>query len=243
MSQWAVDISDLDLGDMQKNLRARGARRLVVTFAAVAFLLFAPAGSLRFWQAWVFLAGMATLWTCFFVDLLRRDPELLERRLRSKESEPAQKLLLKIFSALLYLGFVTAGLDFRFGWSQLKFGGVPIAAVAAAQLAAALAYWLVFVVMRANSFAGSTIEVEEGQSVIESGPYGWVRHPMYLGMTVCALAAPVALGSYVAMPIFALIVPVLMARSMQEEKTLQRRLAGYAEYCARTRFRLVPWIW
>lgn len=243
MSQWVVDIAELDLGDMQKNLRARGARRLVVTFAALAFLLFVPAGSLRFWQAWVFLAVMGTLWTYFFVDLLRHDPQLLERRMRSKESEPVQKLLLKIFSAVLYVGFVAAGLDFRFGWSQLKFGGVPVVAVAAAQLAAALAYWLVFLVMRANSFAGSTIEVEKGQNVIATGPYGWVRHPMYLGMAVSALAAPLALGSYIALPVFALIVPVLMARLMQEEKTLQRRLAGYAEYCARTRFRLVPWIW
>jgi protein-S-isoprenylcysteine O-methyltransferase Ste14 len=243
MSQWAVDISELDLGDMQKNLRARGARRLVVTFAALAFLLFVPAGSLRFWQAWAFLAVMGMLWTYFFVDLLRHDPQLLERRMRSKESEPVQKLLLKIFSAALYVGFVTAGLDFRFGWSQLRFGGVPIGTVAAAQLAGALAYWLVFLVMRANSFAGSTIEVEKGQTVIASGPYTWVRHPMYLGMAVSALAAPLALGSFVAVPVFVLIVPVLMARLMQEEKTLQRQLTGYTEYCARTRFRLVPWIW
>jgi protein-S-isoprenylcysteine O-methyltransferase Ste14 len=243
MSQWAVDISELDSGDMQKNLTARAGRRLIATLAALAFLLFVPAGSLRFWQAWTFLAVMGTLWTYFFVDLLRHNPQLLERRLRSKESEPVQKLLLKVFSALLYVGFVTAGLDFRFGWSQRRFGGVPIGAVAAAQLAGALAYWLVFLVMRANSFAGSTIEVEEGQPVIESGPYAWVRHPMYLGMAVSALAAPLALGSYVALPVFALIVPVLMARLTEEEKTLQRQLAGYAEYCARTRFRLVPWIW
>jgi protein-S-isoprenylcysteine O-methyltransferase Ste14 len=143
----------------------------------------------------------------------------------------------------LYLGFIVAGLDFRFGWSRVRFGAVPTAIIAAGQLGAAAGYWLVFWVMKANSFAGSTIQVENGQAVIQSGPYALVRHPMYLGMVVTALATPFALGSYVAVPLFAMIVPALILRLIHEEKTLHRDLGGYATYCERTRFRLVPWVW
>jgi protein-S-isoprenylcysteine O-methyltransferase Ste14 len=244
MSQWAVDINGTGCNRVhKKNLKTRAAWRLVITLAVLALLCFLPAGSARFWQAWMFLGVMAIFWTYSFIVLLREHPQLLERRMRSKEPEPAQRVLLKIFSVLLYAGFVIAGLDFRFGWSRMRLGGVPTGFVVAGQMAAAIGYWLVFRVMKANSFAGSTIEVENGQAVIQTGPYVLVRHPMYLGMVITALAVPFALGSYAALPAFALIVPVLVLRLIHEEKTLHRELAGYAEYCERTQFRLVPWIW
>lgn len=227
----------------KKNLKARAVRRLLITLAVLALLCFLPAGSIRFWHAGVFLGVMAVFWSYFLVVLLREDPQLLERRMRSKEPERTQRLLLKIFSALLYAGFVIAGLDFRFSWSRVRLGGVPAGLVVSGQLGAAVGYCIVFWVMKANSFAGSTIEVEDGQAVIQAGPYALVRHPMYLGMAVTALAVPFALGSYAALPVFALIVPVLVLRLIHEEKTLHRELAGYAEYCDHTRFRLVPWFW
>lgn len=228
---------------MGMNLKLRAVRRLVITLTALALLLFLPAGSLRFWQGWVFLGVMGICWSYFFVQLLIHDPELLQRRLRAKEPERAQRALLRVFSGLLYVGFIIAGLDFRFGWSQLRFGGVPMAVIIAGQFGAAAGYWLVFWVMNTNSFAGSTIEVEEGQSVIEAGPYALVRHPMYLGMCVTVISVPLALGSFAALPVFALLVPVLMLRLVHEEKTLRRELPAYAEYCGRTQFRLVPWVW
>lgn len=221
----------------------RAIRRLGLTLIFLMAILFLPAGSFRFWQAWLFWALMAVFWTYFFVYLQKRDPQLLERRLRSKESDPQQKWLLRVFSMLLYLGFILAGLDFRFGWSRSKFAGVPLALVLAGQAGAVFGYWFVFWVMRTNSFAGSTIQVEAKQLVIESGPYAWVRHPMYTGMIVTALSAPIALGSYVAFPAFAMIVPTLILRLVQEEHTLRRELAGYSAYCERTQFRLVPWLW
>lgn len=228
---------------MSNSLKTRGIQRLAITLLFLALLLFLPAGSLRFWQAWIFLGAMATFWTYFLVDLLKRDPQLLERRLRSKENEAAQRMLLKIFSTVLYMGFVVAGLDFRFGWSYTRFGGVSSVLVAAGQLGAVFGYWVVFWVMKQNRFAGSTIQVENGQALVQTGPYSIVRHPMYLGMAVTALSAPLALRSYAALPFFALIVPVLVLRLMHEESTLRRQLAGYAEYCQRTRFRLVPRVW
>jgi protein-S-isoprenylcysteine O-methyltransferase Ste14 len=140
------------------------------------------------------------------------------------------------------VAFIVAALDFRFGWTRAK-GGVPIWLVLAAQVLVVAGYWIVFWTMKTNSFAASIIRVEDGQSVIEVGPYAWVRHPMYFGMAVTVLSAPIALGSYVAIPVFALLVPLLIYRLIYEEKTLCQELRGYAEYCGRTRFRLIPRIW
>lgn len=228
---------------MSANLTTRAIRRLGITLAFLMAILFVPAGSFRFWEAWLFWSLMAVLWTYFFIDLLKHDPRLLDRRLRSKESEPKQKLLLRIFSVLLYLGFIVAGLDFRFGWSRSKLGSMPLAVILAGQAGAVVGYCFVFWVLRSNSFAGSTIEVEPEQIVVETGPYAWVRHPMYVGMMVTALSTPFALGSYAAFPVFAMIVPALLSRLLHEEKTLHRELAGYSAYCERTQFRLVPWVW
>lgn len=228
---------------MPKNLKTRAIRRLGLTLAFLMAILFLPAGSFRFWEAWLFWGLMAASWTYFFIVLLINDPALLERRLQSKESEPQQKLLLRVFSTLLYLGFILAGLDFRFGWSSSKLGSMPLVLVLAGQAGAVVGYWFVFWVMKTNSFAGSTIHIEAEQVVIEAGPYAWVRHPMYSGMIVTAVCAPFALGSYVAVPAFAMIVPVLILRLVHEEKTLYRELAGYSAYSERTRFRLLPWVW
>lgn len=229
--------------DQKSSLRARAARRLGGTLAVYVLLVFIPAGSLRFWQAWLFLALTASFFVFFFGHLLKHDPQLLERRLQRRETEPEQKLFQKLFATILLSAFVLAGLDFRFGWSRTWLGPVPVALVLAAQGAVAAGYWLVFWVMKTNSFAASTIGVEAGQRVIDRGPYALVRHPMYTGMAITALAAPLALGSYVALPVFALIIPVLVYRLIHEERMLRENLPGYAEYCERTRFRLVPRVW
>lgn len=228
---------------MAKTLEAQAALRLAATLVVLAAMLFLSASSLRFWQAWAFLLITAGFWTYFFLDLLKNDPQLLARRLQSKESEPVQKLLLKLLSLFLYLGFILAGLDFRLGWSRTKLGGMPLSLIMGGEFVVVAGYCLVFWVTKTNTFAASTIQVEEGQRVIEAGPYALVRHPMYFGMALTAMAAPFALGSYVAIPAFALIVPALMFRLVHEERTLHKNLAEYALYCQRTRFRLLPWIW
>lgn len=228
--------------DATTSLRARAVRRIGTTLPVFGAILLVS-GSLRFWQGWMFLALTAGFWIFFFVDLLKHDPQLMERRLQDKEEEPEQRLFQRLFSAIVISAFVLAGLDFRFGWSRVWLGAVPVVMVLAAQVVVVGSYWLVFWVMRTNSFAGSTIQVEADQKVIREGPYTLVRHPMYLGMALTVLAAPLALGSYVALPVFALLVPALIYRLIHEEKTLRRDLPGYAEYCEGTRFRLVPWVW
>lgn len=206
-------------------------------------MLFVPAGTLRFWPGLAFLLLIVGFWTIFFLYFLKNDPHLLERRMQSKEKQPEQKWALRFFSLILYCGFIASGLDFRWGWSQGWIGEVPLTVVVAGQLIAAAGYWFVFWVMRTNSFAASTIQVESEQRVIDAGPYAVIRHPMYSGMIVMTLGTPLALGSYVALPIFALITPTLMFRLTHEERLLRRDLPGYADYCDRVRFRLVPGMW
>jgi len=224
------------------SIKARATRHLVKTFAVLTGLLFVPAGTWRFWQAWLYIGLMFGFWTYFFVDLLKSDPQLLERRMQRRETEPQQKLLMRLVSLILFLAFMLAGVDFRFGWSR-ALGSVPVALVLAGQVIVVAGYWLVFWTMKVNSFASSIIQVEAQQTVIDRGPYAWVRHPMYLGMALTALALPLALGSYIALPLFALLPLLLVYRLVHEERTLCRDLAGYAEYCQHARYRLLPWVW
>jgi protein-S-isoprenylcysteine O-methyltransferase Ste14 len=230
---------------MQKrtSLGARAVRRLATTIAVLAAILFLSAGSLRFWQAWLFIGLQAGFWTFFFVDFLKRDPHLLEGRLQGSENEPAQKIFQKLFKLILIPALILTGMDFRWGWTQTWLGPVPVGVIVAGQVAVVAGYWLVFWVMKTNTFAASTIHVEAEQTAIQSGPYALVRHPMYSGMAITTLAMPLALGSFVALPLFALLVPLLVYRLIHEERTLRRDLPGYADYCERTRFRLVPWVW
>ena len=224
------------------SLKARAQRRLAITMTVLAAMLLS-AGSLRFWQGWLFLILMSGFWTFFFIDLLKHNPQLLERRLESKETQPEQRLFQKLWSVISLPAFALAGLDFRFGWSREWLGGVPMWLVAAGQVMAVAGYWLVFWVMKTNSFASTTIQVETGQRVVRSGPYATVRHPMYSGMAVMALGTPLALGSYLALPLFASLIPVLMFRLIHEERFLHHALPGYREYCEQTRFRLIPFVW
>lgn len=223
------------------SLKARGVRRMGMTLLSVAAMLFVPAGSWRFWQGWVYLLLMMGFWSYFFLHFLKHDPQLAERRLQSKEPELVQKVILKLFSVFLCAGFIVAGLDFRFGWSRP--GLVRDTLIVAGQSGVVAGYWLVFWVMKTNSYAASVIQVESGQRVIDSGPYALVRHPMYTGMSLTSVATPLALGSYVALPVFVCILPLLVYRLIHEERTLCRDLPGYSEYCQRAHFRIVPFVW
>lgn len=224
-------------------LKARVIRRFGIGLPVAAALLFVPAGSPRFWQGWSFL-----LLTCgpsflFSFYLLKHDPELLERRLQTKEKEPKQMLFKALASLFFFTAMVLAGLDFRMGWTRAWLGAVPLWAGLAGQAAVLAGFCVIIWVLKANSFASRTIQVEPGQRVVTTGPYAIVRHPMYAGMVLMLLAAALALGSYVALPVFAMLVPVLAFRVIHEERVLRRDLPGYTEYCERTHFRLVPGLW
>lgn len=225
------------------SLQSRLAGRFAFGVAIGIGVLFVPAGSFHFWEGWVFVAEMvaASLFTSIY--FYRHDRGLLERRLETKEKENTQRIFRKLFAPLWSCGLILTGFDYRFGWSASLFGHVPpLWVTVEAQALVMVAYWLVFQVMNANSFASSVIQVDAGQTVVSTGPYRLVRHPMYSAITLMLLATPLALRSYVAVPPFVLLIPLLVFRLLNEEKLLRQKLPGYAEYCERTRFRLVPFV-
>jgi len=204
----------------------------------MGLMLFLPAGSLDYWQAWIYF-GVLLIPVSFVVFyFLKNDPELLERRMRMKEKEEKQKTI-QIFGIIIFLiGFITCGLDYRYHWSN-----VPVYLVIAANAIVLSGYIFVFLVLRENSYASRIIEVEKGQKVITTGPYAIVRHPMYLGVLVMYLFTPLALGSYRAIVFFLPLIPLLVSRLLNEEEKLLRELPGYKEYCQKTRYHLIPFIY
>jgi protein-S-isoprenylcysteine O-methyltransferase Ste14 len=206
-------------------------------------VLFIPAGSWKYWQGWSFLAVAFIPSTLAFLYFYKHDPQLVERRLQRKEKVSEQKLLMRVTVPFFLAAFLLPGLDYRWGWSRTFLGAVPVWLILLSQVLVLGGFLLVFWVMKVNSFTSRTIQVEAGQKVISTGPYRLVRHPLYSGSLVMWLSAPLALGSYIAWPAFALLIPFYVFRLINEEKVLREELPGYTEYCQRTRFRLVPFVW
>jgi len=205
---------------------------------ALAALLFIPAGTFDYWQAWLYLIVVLIPMAFVMFYFLATDPEFLERRFKTKEREREQELFQMAGAPLVLLGFILPGLGVRFGWQM-----APAEVSVAACMLVFLGYGIVFLVFKENSWAGRTIRVEKGQKVVSSGPYAHVRHPMYSGMMIWYLATPLALGSYVALIPFLLFAPLLRIRIKNEEGVLARELKGYKEYCRKVKWRLVPGIW
>jgi protein-S-isoprenylcysteine O-methyltransferase Ste14 len=222
-------------------LNARAWLALAVLAAALGLLLFGAAGTMRYWQAWVYLSvflGASLLTTLY---LMRKDPALLERRMRGgpfAEKEATQRLIMAFTSLGFIALLVVPALDRRFGWSS-----VPVYGVVAGDVLVAVGLYLVFLVYRANTFASATIEVAVEQKVITTGPYAVVRHPMYASASLYTFGTPLALGSYWGFLALAAMMPFLIWRLVDEEKVLARNLPGYTEYQQRVRHRLVPLIW
>ena len=225
------------------SLASRLVFRFVFLLIVFAALLFIPAGTLKFWPGWSFLGVSFIPGILGFSYFYKHDPELVERRLQSKEKVREQKLLVTLLKPIFAAVFLLPGFDYRFGWSRGFLGAEPIWLMLISQAAILGGFLLVFWVLKVNSFASRTIRVEAGQKVVSAGPYSMVRHPMYLGSILFWLSTPLALGSYVAWPAFAALVPFYVFRLLNEEKVLRQELPGYPEYCLRTRYRLVPFIW
>lgn len=217
--------------------------RMALLVGATLAVVFIPAGTWDFWQGWVFLPAYALPILFVFAYLLRYDRPLLERRMRDRETVKTQKLLIRIFGLLFLVAFCLPGLDHRQGWSRHLAGDVPAWVTLAAAALVTAGFLFVFWVLKVNSYAGRTIAVDAGQTVIQTGPYAWVRHPMYLGTVVLWIATPLALGSWVSLPAFALLLPFYALRLLNEEKLLRAELPGYADYCQKTRYRLIPMVW
>lgn len=229
------DVMD---AEEQKKLRRKIALLFPVVLLVLGLVLFVPAGTLYYWEAWVYCAALLVPFVFVVTYLLRKDPELLARRIQLREKESAQKRIIRASSLIFFISFLIPGLDHRFGWSD-----IPAGVVLAANALVMLGYALVFLVFRENTYASRVVEVEESQKVISTGPYALVRHPMYLGTCIMFLATPVALGSYWALPAFLTLPIVLVYRIKNEEEVLLRELSGYREYTQNVKYRLIPFIW
>ena len=205
-------------------------------------MLFIPAGTLNFWQGWAFLAVNLVSSVLVVAYFYKRDPRLIERRLLRKETVSEQKLVQKLGSLIFFPAFVLIGLDYRFGWTRTHVGPVPLWLTLLALTLILGCQFLIFWVVNVNRYAARVIQVETGQTVAATGPYRLVRHPMYSATIVLWLAAPLALGSFAAFPAFFLFIPIIIFRLLNEEKILRQGLPGYAEYCRRTRRRLIPFV-
>ena len=221
---------------------------LIRTFLGFAFLLlilalalFIPAGSLAIWQAWAYLAVFAACTILITLYLIRRDPALLERRVRggpAAERQTSQQIIQSVASICFIALFILPGLDYRFHWSHVP----PVVSILADGLVI-VGFYIVFLVFKENSYTSATIEVAADQRVISSGPYGVVRHPMYAGAFLLVIFTPLALGSWAALPLPIPLILVIVLRLLDEEKYLAANLPGYAEYRQKVRYRLLPSIW
>jgi protein-S-isoprenylcysteine O-methyltransferase Ste14 len=204
----------------------------------VGLLIFLPAGTIRYTYGWLFIGLLFIPMLIAGVVMLVKSPELLKKRLDAKEKQGKQKGVVA-FSGLMFIaGFVVAGFDFRFGWSY-----VPSWVIAVASVLFLLAYALYAEVMRENVYLSRTIKVEQGQTVVDTGLYGIVRHPMYAVTVLLFLMIPLVLGSWYALIAFAFYPVAIAIRLKDEEELLTRELAGYAEYKKKVKYRLIPYIW
>jgi protein-S-isoprenylcysteine O-methyltransferase Ste14 len=225
-----------------KSLLSRLIGAGLVGQIVLAVCLFVP-GTVHFWQAWAFMAVTLVLTIFFCGYYYRRDPEFLARRLLRKEKIGAQKLVMFVAKIVSVIFYVSCGLDHRLGWSRTCLAPVPWSLTLLALLLYAGSYLLLIPVCNANRFAASIIQTEAGQTVADRGPYRLVRHPMYSASLLAWLWIPLTLGSFVMLPAVALIAPILVLRLLNEEKMLRHELPGYAEYCQRTPWRLIPFVW
>jgi protein-S-isoprenylcysteine O-methyltransferase Ste14 len=223
------------------SLHKKAYASLAILCLVMAAVLFAGAGTLDYWQAWTFLVAYFAASLAITIYLIMKDPALLERRMSGgpfAEKEPAQKIIMSLTS----LGFIALillpALDRRFGWSHLS----PLT-VLFGEVLILLGYLGIFFVFRENSFAAATIQSPDDQRVISTGPYAFVRHPMYATALVMLLGMPIALGSWWGVLIVLVLVPALIWRLLDEERFLARNLSGYVAYQESVRYRLIPLVW
>ena len=223
---------------MTKKLFFQALAKFVVGLAITMALLFIPAGTFGYWQAWLFIGILFIPMLIVGIVLMNCNPELLRKRLEAKEKENEQKSVVAMSSLLFVAMFVIAGLNHRFDWWILPDWLVIVAAAIFL-----LGYAMYAEVMRENVWLSRTVEVQDNQQVVDTGLYGIVRHPMYSSTLVLFLTMPLVLASLWSFVIMLLYVPVVVKRIQNEEMVLKQELRGYKEYIQRVHYRLVPFIW
>lgn len=211
--------------------------KFIFGLAFVGVLLFLPAGGFDYMNGWLFIGLLFAPMLILGAVLFIKSPDLLKKRLDAKEKERAQKGVVAVSGLLFLGGFVVAGLDYRYGWSY-----VPMWAVIVASAILLISYGFYAEVMRENTYLSRTVEVQEGQKVVDSGLYGIVRHPMYAVTIWLFLSIPVVLGSLWSLLCFLPYIPVIIVRIINEEKVLEKGLEGYTDYKKRVKYRLIPFI-
>jgi len=223
------------------NLIVKSILGFVFLILCLALALFLSAGSLSFWQAWVFLAVWSVCVILITAYLMKYDQKLLAGRVKAGPIAETQKTqqIIQSLASLFFIGlFIVPGLDFRFHWSQ-----VPLSVSLISNGFVVLGFFIVFLVFRENSYTSAIIEVSNEQKVIATGPYSVVRHPMYAGAILLLIFTPPALGSWVALPFPLPLILVVVVRLLEEEKFLLANLSGYPAYCQKVHYRLIPFIW
>jgi len=229
-----MNNSHLTKGELSRMIISR----LIVFVLLFMAIFFLTAGTFLYWEAWAYLATLIAPMLLVTAYLLKNDPGLLERRMRMREKIVEQKLIIMLSYIPFLFAYILPGFDKRFGWSN-----VPAVVVIIADCSVLIGYGIIFLVFQENSYTSRIIEVEQGQTVIQSGPYAVVRHPMYIGAIFLYFFSPLALGSGWAMIPVIFFIPILVARILNEEKVLARDLKGYKEYMQKVRYRLIPGIW
>jgi protein-S-isoprenylcysteine O-methyltransferase Ste14 len=224
-----------------KDLNKKAFGGLLFLLFVMALLLFLPARTVSYWQAWVFLAVFGASALAITLYLMKNDPELLKRRVSAgptAEKDWSQKIIQTTASIGFTAILVVSALDHRFGWTP-----VPLSVSLAGEVLVVLGFLIVFLFYKENTFASATIELAPEQKVISTGPYKLVRHPMYMGASLLLVGIPLSLGSWWGLLAIALMMPALIWRLIAEEKFLAKNLAGYTEYQKTVRYRLMPFIW
>ncbi len=204
----------------------------------VGLLIFLPAGTLQYTYGWLLIGLLFVPMLIAGFVMFFKTPDFLAKRLDVKEKQATQKGVVAFSGLMFVVGFVVAGLDFRFGWSPM-----PLPVTITASVLFLASYALYAEVMRENAYLSRTIKVEEGQKVVDTGLYGIVRHPMYLATIVLFLMMPLVLGSWYALIVFAFYPAIIIVRLKGEEDLLTRELPGYAEYKQKVKYRIIPFIW
>lgn len=223
---------------MDKNLLIKALTKFLLGVIVLGLLLFLPAGSFHYWQGWLLMGILFVPMAVVGIVMMAKNPELLRKRLNSNEKEAEQKSVVAMSSMLFVAAFVLAGLNWRYGWWVL-----PDWVVWASAFLFLASYLLYAEVLRENTYLSRTIEVQDGQKVIDTGLYGIVRHPMYMATTVMFLTMPLVLGSPISFLVMLGYIPVIARRIANEEDVLEKGLEGYQDYKKKVRYKMIPFLW